>query len=219
MGHRIEEVASPQGFRKNPKLVLDFYNQRRQQLLSPEVVPNAAHLSLAQWEASFAPGDFTLVTQNIDDLHQRAGSLHVLPMHGELLKARRTDTDEAVTWREDITLDSEIPGEPTSRGRLRPHIVWFGEMPFFLEEIGHAVRNCDCFVAIGTSGTVYPAAGLVRMTPDHCWKVEINVEGSEVSAAFDDFFTGPATEEVPRFIAEYLRMQTEGPRVTVVKDQ
>jgi NAD-dependent deacetylase len=206
-GHRIEEVASPEGFAANPDLVWEFYNQRRRNLLSPEIQPNAAHLALAAWEKTFDEGEFVLVTQNVDDLHLRAGSKSILAMHGELLKARCLDTGDVFDWRDDLTSETPHPRDPSKRGRLRPHIVWFGEMPFHMDEIVHAVQNCTCFVAIGTSGKVYPAAGLVSLVPDHCWKVEINLDSTDASPAFDDQFTGPATEQVPLFLQEFERRE------------
>ncbi len=199
-GHRVEEVATPEGFRANPELVLDFYNQRRRKLLSPDVKPNAAHVALANWEASLPPSDFLLITQNVDNLHVRAGSKNVVPMHGELLKARCVDTGEVFPWLDDITLETPHPKRPDQLGRLRPHIVWFGEMPLEMEKIGEALIDCDCFVSIGTSGKVYPAAGFVQMTPTECWRVEINLNSSDNSQAFDDSFVGHATEQVPRFV-------------------
>lgn len=199
-GHRIEEVASPEGFRVNPSLVLDFYNQRRRKLLSADVHPNAAHVALAEWEASLPLDEFLLITQNVDDLHVRAGSKNVLAMHGELLKARCLDTGDVFPCFEDITLDSPHPSGASKPGRLRPHIVWFNEMPLEMERIEEAVIDCDCFVSIGTSGKVYPAAGLVRMTPSRCWRVEINLDTADNSSAFDESFVGRATDQVPRFI-------------------
>lgn len=199
-GHRIEEVATPEGFRSNPGLVLDFYNQRRRKLLSSDVQPNAAHVAIANWEASLPQNDFLLITQNVDDLHVRAGSKNVVPMHGELLKARCLDTGAVFPWCDDMTLQTPHPERADLLGRLRPHIVWFGEMPLEMEQIEEAIIDCDCFVSIGTSGKVYPAAGFVQMTPRECWRVEINLDNADNSGAFDDSFVGRATEQVPRFI-------------------
>ncbi len=199
-GHRVEDVATPQAFARQPQLVHEFYNQRRRQLLSPNVQPNAAHRALAEFEQQW-PGEFLLVTQNVDDLHVRAGSRHVRAMHGELLKARCLETGEIFEWREDLGLETPHPRNPTWRGRLRPHIVWFGEYPLFLDEISRALAKADLFVAIGTSGLVYPAAALVEMTPDRCRRVEINLDDTPVARAFDEVVRGRAGEEVPRFFA------------------
>ena len=199
-GHRIEEVATPEGFRRNPELVLEFYNARRRQLLSSSVQPNAAHCALAEFERQHAD-EFLLVTQNIDDLHQRAGSKEVLPMHGELLKVRCTLTEEVFPWREDLTLDSSPPDAPDLVGTLRPHVVWFGEMPIGLERIGQFASECDLFLAIGTSAVVYPAAGIVELTPGHCRTVEINLDETPQSPHFDQAIRGRASVEVPAFLA------------------
>ncbi|RST28682.1 SIR2 family NAD-dependent protein deacylase [Chryseobacterium lacus] len=157
--HKVEEVASPEGFLKNPKLVLDFYNARRRQL--KEVHPNEAHLILAELQEFF---DVHIITQNVDDLHERAGSRKVLHLHGELLKARPIDSDEVIPWEKDLNF-----GDLHENGsQLRPHIVWFGEMVPAMEEAADIVEEADIFLVIGTSMQVYPAAGLIHSTPDHC---------------------------------------------------
>lgn len=152
-GHDVMEVASPQGFAKNPELVLDFYNQRRKQLL--DVIPNKAHTSLVDLEAHF---DVHIVTQNVDDLHERAGSANVLHLHGELLKARSTENENLVLpWTKDLNL-----GDLCKNGhQLRPHIVWFGEQVPLLEKAIEIVEVADILIIIGTSMQVYPAAGLI----------------------------------------------------------
>jgi NAD-dependent deacetylase len=151
-GHDVMEVATPEGFRKNPALVLDFYNQRRRQLF--EVHPNRAHTIIAGLEKDF---EVTVITQNVDDLHERAGSSHVLHLHGELLKARSTNSYDAFEWKKDIYL-----GDHHSDGyQIRPHIVWFGEaVPAIAEAVGY-VEKADYLIIIGTSLQVYPAAGLM----------------------------------------------------------
>ncbi|MBK8567973.1 MAG: NAD-dependent deacylase [Saprospiraceae bacterium] len=151
--HDIMEVASPEGWRRNPSLVLDFYNQRRRQLL--DVQPNEGHIALVDLEAEF---EVNIVTQNVDDLHERAGSKHVLHLHGELRKARSTTYPNLVyTWDNDIKL-----GDTCEKGgQLRPHIVWFGEMVPLLEPAAALVSEADFLLIIGTSMQVYPAAGLV----------------------------------------------------------
>ncbi|MFP9115178.1 SIR2 family NAD-dependent protein deacylase [Flavobacterium sp. RHBU_3] len=153
-GHDVMEVATPEGFRKNPALVLEFYNQRRRQLF--EVQPNEAHKIIAELEKDF---DITVVTQNVDDLHERAGSTNIIHLHGELLKARCTvNTEAIIDWKEDITVGQL---HPQTGKQLRPHIVWFGEAVPAIIEAAEAVDKADIIVVIGTSMQVYPAAGLV----------------------------------------------------------
>ena len=197
-GHRVEDVASPEGFRRDPERVQRFYNQRRRDLQQAEVRPNAAHLALAAFEARFQ-GEFLLITQNVDDLHDRAGSRNLLHMHGELLKARCVRTGEVFDWRGDLGPDTPHPTRPDLRGTLRPHIVWFGEMPLYLDPIQRALSRADLFVSIGTSGNVYPAAGFVAATHTWCRKVEINLGDTEIADDFDERLVGPATEVVPAF--------------------
>ena len=175
-----------------------FYNQRRRELLTADIQPNAAHLALAAFEARFQ-GEFLLITQNVDDLHERAGSKHLLHMHGELLKTRCLRTEEVFDWREDLDADTPHPTRPDWRGTLRPHIVWFGEMPFYLDKIQRALTRADLFVSIGTSGNVYPAAGFVAVTRPTCRKVEINLGDTEIASDFDERVVGPATVAVPEF--------------------
>lgn len=158
-GHDVMEVASPEGFRKNPALVLDFYNQRRRQL--KEVQPNAAHFGLADLEKDF---DVHVVTQNVDDLHERGGSSSVLHLHGQLLQARSVnDENSVIDWADDISL-----GQMASDGsQLRPHIVWFGEVVPAMEDAMSLADSADIFAVIGTSLQVYPAAGLISFVkPD-----------------------------------------------------
>lgn len=154
--HKIEDVASPEGWRKNRELVLNFYNQRRKQLLT--CLPNRAHLALAELEAKF---DVAIITQNVDDLHERAGSTNVLHLHGELLKARSSvDARLVYEWKEDIHI-----GDTCARGsQLRPHIVWFGEQVPMIEEAIPLVQAADILIVVGTSLVVYPAAGLVNFS-------------------------------------------------------
>lgn len=153
-GHDVMEVASPEGFARNPELVLDFYNQRRRQLLT--VQPNQAHRALVELERNY---EVTIITQNVDDLHERAGSTNVIHLHGELLKARSTyNEDSVVDWKTDLNL-----GELCENGhQLRPHIVWFGEMVPMLEVAAEAVEEADTLIIVGTSMQVYPAAGLMQ---------------------------------------------------------
>ena len=197
-GYRLEDVATPGAFARDPETVQRFYNERRRLLLESDIQPNAAHVAIAQFEQQH-DDDFLLVTQNIDDLHQRAGSKNILPMHGELLKARCIDSGELFDWRDELTLQTPHPHDPTRLGRLRPHVVWFGEMPFGLEQIEQAARRADLFVAIGTSAVVYPAAGIVQATKTSCRRIEINLEDTPQSIAFDQTIRGKASEEVPKF--------------------
>lgn len=206
--HRIEDVATPEAFERNPVLVHRFYNQRRAQhegtLEDTEPArPNAGHLALSHFEKEFR-GDFLLVTQNIDALHERAGSEKVVHMHGELLMMRCTATGLSYQWLGDSSVESVCACCGKS-GRLRPHIVWFGEMPFFMEQIEAALFSCDLFVSIGTSGNVYPAAGFFRLADAAGARtVELNLEPSANARAFDEGFYGAGTEIIPRFFNALL---------------
>ncbi|MCE2611857.1 NAD-dependent deacylase [Flavobacteriaceae bacterium D16] len=156
-GHDVMEVASPHGFARNPDLVLEFYNQRRRQLLS--ALPNEGHKALALLQAHY---DVTIVTQNVDDLHERAGSSQVLHLHGELFKVRSTGNPNLILdWKTDITVGSKCP----EGYQLRPHIVWFGEEVPLLPKAAHITQSADILVIIGTSLQVYPAAGLIHYAP------------------------------------------------------
>ena len=201
-GHRIEDVASPEGFARDPALVQKFYNLRRAALRTVE--PNAAHRAIARLQREYERGRVTLVTQNVDDLHERGGSLEVIHMHGELLKIRCTRCHAVHQWADDITPDLACASCQTA-GRLRPDIVWFGEMPYQMEEIWTALRAADLFVSIGTSGAVYPAAGFVRDARDlGARTLELNLEPSQGSAWFHESRLGPATEVVPAWVDEML---------------
>jgi NAD-dependent deacetylase len=203
-GWRLEDVATPEAFAREPATVQRFYDLRRRQLQDAAVRPNAAHRALAELERLW-PGEVLIVTQNIDDLHERAGSRRLIHMHGELLKARCTVCEAVRDWREDLDLEhacAACGGAST----LRPHVVWFGEMPLELEAIYDALAACDLFLAIGTSGQVYPAAGFVQEIRRHgrARSVELNLEPSAISALFDDRRHGPASEVVPRYVDELL---------------
>ena len=201
--HRIEDVATPEGFSANPELVQDFYNQRRRQLLSDEIQANKAHLALAKLEQQFG-GDFLLVTQNIDNLHEQAGSKNVLHMHGELLKMRCCSTGQVFDIRAEITpsMRCSCCGQ---EGSLRPHIVWFGEMPFHMNEIETAFSKCDLFLSIGTSGQVYPAAGFVQQANHYgAHSIELNLEPTTIESAFDEHLYGKAGTILPKFIVQLL---------------
>ncbi|MDA8852980.1 NAD-dependent protein deacylase [bacterium] len=200
-GQRVEDVATPEAFAANPAFVQKFYNLRRQQLLTPSVTCNAAHDALAAFEQSFL-GEFTLVTQNVDNLHQRAGSKNIFPMHGELLKARCVSCDSVCEWSDDILAESAC-GHCGCRASLRPHIVWFGEMPLYMSGIEEALERCDLFVSIGTSSVVYPAAGFAQVAHyNGATTVELNLEPSAHGSKFDKAYYGLATQVVPNFFAK-----------------
>ncbi|EKE69183.1 Sir2 family NAD+-dependent deacetylase [Oceanibaculum indicum] len=201
---RIEDVATPQAFRDNPLRVHDFYNARRQQLLESNIQPNPAHLALARLQRDW-PGEVLLVTQNIDDLHERGGSASVLHMHGELLKARCTHCHVVAEWRAPLSVGTACPSCGHAAG-LRPHVVWFGEMPLEMERIYTALDACGLFVSIGTSGNVYPAAGFVDEVSrrGHAHTVELNLEPSSGTDLFDEAIHGPASEIAPAFVERVL---------------
>lgn len=201
--HCIEDVATLEGYKRNPELVLNFYNQRRHDFCLGDNKPNAAHYALAELEEKFQ-GEFLLVTQNIDNLHEQAGSKNVLHMHGELLKVRCAKTNQVIPWTTDLKIDDlctccQYP-QP-----LRPHIVWFGEMPIGLDIIYHHLAQADLFIAIGTSGTVYPAAGFVEEAISvGAETIELNLEPSHVHSHFDITQQGNASELVPALVNEIL---------------
>jgi NAD-dependent deacetylase len=203
--HRIEDVASYDGFLRDPSLVQSFYNTRRAQLKEAAIQPNPAHVALAKFEQDW-PDEFLLVTQNVDNLHERAGSRNLIHMHGELAKVRCQKSQRVFETFDPINSDT-VCECCSQTGQLRPHIVWFGEMPMEMDRIFAALERCDLFVAIGTSGQVYPAAGFVHHVPSHARKVEINAEASAVSLAFDELRRGPASREVPAFFDEILRLR------------
>lgn len=184
--HRIEDVASPEGFERNPEMVLDFYNARRKQL--NEVEPNEAHLILAELEEYF---EVRIITQNVDDLHERAGSSKIIHLHGELKKARPVNSDsKIIPWEKDLNL-----GDLSSEGvQLRPHIVWFGEMVPEMDEAVKIAENADVFLVIGTSMQVYPAAGLIQYIPDHCEVFVIDPQLDNKFVKAENFFKTSATE-------------------------
>ncbi len=201
--HRVEDVATPEAFERDPLLVHRFYNARRRQLLAPQTQPNAAHRALAELEHQF-DGEFLLVTQNIDNLHERAGSRQLIHMHGRLLKARCAVTGKVYDCQQDMQPSTPCPCCEQA-GNLRPDIVWFGEMPMHMEQIYDHLEHCDLFISIGTSGAVYPAAGFVqaaRLCGAHT--LELNLEPSKVQSVFEQQCYGPATEIVPAFVQTLL---------------
>ncbi len=198
--HRVEDVATPEAFARDPELVLRFYDMRRVAIQAK--LPNAAHQALASLDAAW-DGELLIVTQNVDDLHERAGAKRVLHMHGEHLLAWCTACDVRSPWRENLI--DRPPCPSCGAHALRPDVVWFGEMPYRMDEIYAALREADLFVSIGTSGAVYPAAGFVRNARDlGARTLELNLEPSQGSAWFSDARYGPATEVVPAWVDEML---------------
>jgi len=201
--HRIEDVATPEGFMANPNFVHQFYNARRKQLLSDGIHANSAHAALAKLEQMFK-GDFLLVTRNIDNLHEESGSQNVIHMHGELLKMRCRFTGAVFDTVEDITPEMHCTccGK---QGSLRPHVVWFGEIPLYMDQIEQALRKCDLFLSIGTSGQVYPAAGFVQQANHYgAHTVELNLEPTSIKSAFDAHLYGKASSLLPDYVDELL---------------
>jgi NAD-dependent deacetylase len=205
-GHRVEDVATPEAFRRDPALVHAFYDARRARLGTVE--PNAAHRALARLDAEW-PGELLLVTQNVDDLHERAGSKRLLHMHGELTSGWCLACDERFGWTGPMSPDAvravNLCPACGAEGQVRPDIVWFGEMPYEMERIDDALRACDLFVSIGTSGAVYPAAGFVQTARYSGAKtIEINLEPSLGSFQFDESRTGKAGALVPQWVNQVL---------------
>jgi len=192
-------VATPEGFRQDPALVHEFYNMRRREAANRE--PNAAHLALARLEKEW-PGGFLLVTQNIDGFHERAGSQKLRHMHGALDSGLCAGCGARFACEGDMDETSVCP-VCAEVGKVRPDVVWFGEMPYFMEEIFDALAASDLFLSIGTSGTVYPAAGFVREAKQAgAWTVELNLEAS--GGYFDTIIEGRASETVPDFVNRLL---------------
>ena len=199
--HRVEDVATPEAFARDPDLVLRFYDMRRAAIQTKQA--NAAHKSLARLDREWS-GELLIVTQNVDDLHERAGARRVLHMHGEHLNAWCTACDERSPWREQLIHRPPCPACGTAA--LRPDVVWFGEMPYRMDDIFAALRTADLFVSIGTSGAVYPAAGFVRNARElGAQTLELNLERSKGSAWFDETRLGSATQIVPEWVEEVLR--------------
>jgi len=200
-GHRVEDVATPEAFARDPALVQAFYDARRARL--KQVEPNAAHDALARLDAEW-PGELLIVTQNVDDLHERAGARRLLHMHGTLKSAWCLACEVRIAWQEEL---GDAPACPACgvAGRLRPDIVWFGEMPYEMERIDRALMAADLFVSIGTSGAVYPAAGFVQ-TARYCGArtLEINLEPSLGSSHFHESRVGRAGVLVPAWVGEIL---------------
>ncbi len=203
--HRVEDVATPEAFARDPDLVLGFYDMRRAALARAQ--PNLAHEALARLERGFSkvPGrDLLLVTQNDDDLHERGGSARVMHMHGELKSALCTACETRSPWREAMLHRPPCPA--CAEPGLRPDVVWFGEMPYQMGRIYAALEACDLFVSIGTSGAVYPAAGFVQEArAAGARTLELNLEPSEGSRLFHETRLGPASVLVPEWVDEVLQ--------------
>ena len=198
--HRVEDVATPEGFARDPELVQRFYDMRRAAIQTKQ--PNPAHYALARLDAEWA-GELLIVTQNVDDLHERAGAKRVLHMHGEHLNAWCTSCDVRSPWT--ATLIERPPCPVCAAPTLRPDVVWFGEMPYGMDRIYAALRTCDLFVSIGTSGAVYPAAGLVQNAVElGAETLELNLERSQGSGMFHQTRLGRASELVPAWVEEML---------------
>jgi NAD-dependent deacetylase len=200
-GYHLEDVACPEAFRRDPSLVHRFYNMRREKIVGAE--PNAAHYALARLQREY-PGAVTLVTQNVDDLHERAGSTSVIHMHGEAMKARCLRCGDISPCG--ISLDETHTCPACGKtGCLRPHIVWFGEIPLFMEDIEAALLKADLFLSIGTSGVVYPAAGFARAAAlNGCRTIEVNPDSTEISQHFAEHLRGPASVKVPEWVEGIL---------------
>lgn len=200
-GHRVEDVATPEAFERDPALVHAFYDARRAKL--PTVQPNAAHEALARLDAEWA-GELLLVTQNVDDLHERAGSKRLLHMHGELKRGWCLACGDRFAWDGAMGGGAQCPS-CGQVGQVRPDIIWFGEVPYEMERIEAALQRCDLFVSIGTSGAVYPAAGFVQTAcycGAHC--IEMNLEPSIGSYFFNESRIGRAGDLVPEWVREVL---------------
>lgn len=205
-GHSIHDVATPEAFRRNPALVHRFYNLRRAAL--PKCEPNPAHHAIARLQQAF-PNQVCLITQNVDDLHERGGSTNVLHMHGELRKIFCTRCNHRMEWEDSLSTDHSCPACKRV-GSLRPDIVWFGEVPYLMNEIEEAIANTKVFVAIGTSGLVYPAAGLVDIAKSvGAHTIEFNLNETESSDRFHEVRSGLASVTVPKWVAEQIDSPAE----------
>lgn len=202
---RIEDVATPEAFARDPARVHAFYNWRRAQMLKQDVSPNPAHRALARLERDW-PGRVLVVTQNVDNLHEEAGTRNLIHMHGRHREVRCNACGHVVAWQGDLSA-AEVCGGCGAPGGLRPNVVWFGETPVGMERIQDELAACDLFVSIGTSGAVYPAAGFVGLVRriGRAHTLELNLEPSDGAARFAECRHGPASELVPAWVDEILR--------------
>ncbi len=196
-GYDVNDVATYEGYMRNPVAVHDFYNMLRRKLQNPEVKPNTAHFALAQLEQKLGSDNVLIVTQNVDNLHEQAGSKNIIHMHGELLKVRNEKTGQIIDCYYDVNYHENK--------LIRPHIVWFGEIPLQMEEIYNALSQTDYFISIGTSGNVYPAAGFVQIANQAGAKtVELNLEPSLGENLFETKIYGSASKIVPEFVKKFI---------------
>lgn len=200
--HRVEDVATYEGFMRNRPLVHEFYNRMRRNLFN--VRPNPAHFALARLANEWKKGSVCLITQNIDNLHEAAGSGNVIHMHGELMRISCESCGAVVDWDKDTSVDTRCP--KCGEAAMRPHIVWFGEIPYHMEHIDELLRDCDLFMSIGTSGVVYPAANFARMTHAlGAYNIEFNLEKSATAGSFDRGIYGKAGTTLPEFVDSLLK--------------
>lgn len=199
--YKIEDVATPEGFYANPELVYEFYNMRRRQAKLCE--PNRGHLALAELEELLGH-DLLLITQNVDNLHEKAGSRNILHMHGELFKARCFECGTVVDWEEDLNAEDKCE---SCNGPMRPHIVWFNEMPLFMDDIISSISSCDLFISVGTSGVVYPAAGFYQLASSNgAHTVEMNL--NPTGGGFNTVIEGPSTKTVDLILKAFKSIYT-----------
>lgn len=211
--HRLEDVACPEAYERDPALVQKFYNERRRNILLERIKPNPGHLAVARLQREME--NVFLVTQNVDNLHERAGSKDVVHMHGELLKVRCTRSKKVFDWVNDICLQKDRCECCHEVGTLRPHIVWFGEVPFYMDKIHDALCRTELFISCGTSGNVHPAAGFVRQVKDNACRrgesdvvaVEVNAEPGSNALGFDIHLYGSASELMPKIVEEILALK------------
>lgn len=196
-GYDVNDVATYEGYNRDPIAVHSFYNMLRKKLQSPEVKPNLAHFALAELEHKLGSENVLVVTQNVDNLHELAGSKNIIHMHGELLKVRNEQTGQIIDCLQDVDYHQNK--------FIRPHIVWFGEIPLQMDKIYDALSQADYFISIGTSGNVYPAAGFVKVANQSGAKtVELNLEPSLGESLFQTKIYGPASQVVPEFIKDFI---------------
>ena len=205
--HRVEDVATPEAFARDPVLVQRFYNLRRAQLMTVE--PNSAHRAIARLQAEWN-GNVTIITQNVDDLHERGGACDVIHMHGELKQVRCVYCRVVHPWETDCLQETPCPACGAAPA-LRPNIVWFGEMPFHMDLIFERLHACDLFISVGTSGNVYPAAGFVAEVrgAGRAHTIEVNMEPSAGVSYFSECRHGPAGELMPALVNELLGKEDE----------